>query len=58
MNTREISTVTKLLFLSFRLILATTQPSTQDSSSTMNVTITSSSRPQITRETVTPAVIQ
>ena len=38
MKTREASTVTKLLCLSFRLILATAQPRTQERISTMRET--------------------
>ena len=58
MNSRDTRTVIKLLFFSRRLILATTQPNAQDSSSTMTVTVSSSTSPPIRRAAVQPTVSQ
>ena len=52
MNTSDTSIVIKLLFFSFRLIFATTQPSAQDSVSTKTDSSASSSTPP----RMTPAV--
>ena len=51
-------TVMKLLFLSFRLIFATTHPKRQERISTIAVTIRKSMIPQITLSTVAPATNQ
>ena len=49
MNSRDVSTRMKLLFFSFRLILATIQPSRQDSTSTiMEMMSTIRVQPRIT----------
>ena len=53
-----MSTEMKLLFFSLRLIFATTQPSRQDRSSTISVTIRKNRMPHSTLETVAPATIQ
>ena len=52
MKRRETSTVTKLLFFSFRLIFATAQPSAQERNSTISETSATSSSEPMTDETV------
>ena len=58
MNTREMSTVMKLLFFSFRLILATSQPSAQESVSTKTDIRSSCTTQPKTTCTDRPTVIQ
>ena len=58
MNTSEMSTVMKLLFFSFWLILAMIQPRTHDRVSTKTDSSASSRSPPKTTGAVTPATIQ
>ena len=58
MNSSELATAAKLLFLRRRLIFATTQPRKQHRSITMNVTTMKNPIPQTTRDTDAPATTQ
>ena len=58
MNTSEASTTTRLLFRSFWLIFAATQPRAQESISTAREISRVSTSPPRTADAVTPTVTQ